>query len=173
MIRAAQKAWRRTHLEIRRAILDSMDAGKIRETGAPIRWIAQSADTNWFTAERHLNFLKGRGLVEETFSFRTLRLFRLTGAGADFRRITKNNPDIGAKAFMRLMRLVGGGATTVTEDKTDRREQNATHKRSNNKANSNTGRIADKKTGRTAREERETWIREAQKTSGTNGALKK
>jgi predicted transcriptional regulator len=48
-----------------------------------IRQVSEKAGVDWYTAERQLAQLKGRDLVEEVFSHRLLRLFRLTQLGKE------------------------------------------------------------------------------------------
>jgi predicted transcriptional regulator len=49
----------------------------------PIREIAIKSKIDWYSTERHLNYLKGRELVNEVFRHKLLRLFQLTNLGKD------------------------------------------------------------------------------------------
>lgn len=69
---------RRRQADIRKALLLAFT-----EQALSIRQISEKSAVDWYTTERQLNQLKGRELVEEVFSHRLLRLFRLTQQGRD------------------------------------------------------------------------------------------
>jgi predicted transcriptional regulator len=67
---------RRTNRIIRSLILKIVNSNP-----QPIREIAKKSGIDWYSTERHLTYLKGRGIVKEVFTHRLLRLFQLTELG--------------------------------------------------------------------------------------------
>lgn len=80
---------RRTHKEIRIRILSSLS-----DEPLPIRVIAQKSKVDWYSTERHLNYLKGREVVTEVFRHKLLRLFTLTPFGQQIAMELKKRPSI-------------------------------------------------------------------------------
>jgi predicted transcriptional regulator len=74
-----EKREKRSFGEIRQEILSSLS--KEKET---INTISKKANTNWRTAENHLTYLSGRGLVNEAFSSEYVRIFEITDEGKEF-----------------------------------------------------------------------------------------
>lgn len=79
---------RRTHAEIRWLILSHLS-----DEPLAIREIALASGTDWYTTERHLNYMKGRGLVEEVFRHKLLRLFRITTLGKELLFVIQNKKE--------------------------------------------------------------------------------
>ena len=74
--------------DIRKNILLSL-AGQ-RNT---INDISKKTKTNWKTVENHLNYLRGRGLVNEAFSSEYVRIFELTPEGQEFIKYMQDEYD--------------------------------------------------------------------------------
>jgi len=76
---------RRTHADIRKSIVLGMT-----DSAISINKLAISSKVDWYSTERHLNYLKGRGIVEEVVSYQTLRLVVLTKIGSRLKSVLKN-----------------------------------------------------------------------------------
>ena len=72
---------RRTNRELRLSILELLK--KLNQHTVSIRQISEKTGIDWYTVERHLNYLKGRDLVREVFRHRMLRLFQISDLGKD------------------------------------------------------------------------------------------
>ena len=60
-----------------------------------IREISTKTGIDWYTVERQLTVMKGRELVEEVFTHRMLRLFRITELGKKvMKKLSKTNRSI-------------------------------------------------------------------------------
>lgn len=53
--------------------------------------ISNETEINWSTVELHLTYLKGRGLVNEVFTSKYVRIFQLTEKGLEI--ISKKYPE--------------------------------------------------------------------------------
>ena len=69
---------KRTYVDIRKRILKAID-GKQKT----ISEISKLSKVNWKTVQRHLIFLKGAGLIVETFSSPYVRIFEITEKGKE------------------------------------------------------------------------------------------
>ena len=69
---------KRTFGHIRKKILETLS--KDKET---INRISKKSKINWRTVENHLNYLRGRGLVNEAFSSEYVRIFEITPEGEE------------------------------------------------------------------------------------------
>jgi predicted transcriptional regulator len=81
-----EKKVKRTFSKLRENILITLAEDK-----KTINEISRKADINWRTVESHLNYLSGRGLVNEAFSSDYVRIFEITPEGEEYIKKVKDS----------------------------------------------------------------------------------